>query len=75
YWHDRFRYDDRARITTYLDAEGGETRHHYDHNGLVTREVDPLGRITRRQWRHSQILWEADPAGGITTFGYNPDGA
>ncbi|MDC9583370.1 hypothetical protein PSI15_17855 [Xenorhabdus sp. PR6a] len=35
YWHDRFRYDDNARITTYLDGEGGES--HYDPNGLVTR--------------------------------------
>ncbi|WP_255523016.1 DUF6531 domain-containing protein, partial [Xenorhabdus sp. PB62.4] len=75
YWSDRFRYDDQARITTYTDAEGGETQHYYDHNWLVIREVDPLGRITRRQWRHSQIVWEADPAGGITTFDYNPDGA
>ncbi|MDC9590973.1 DUF6531 domain-containing protein, partial [Xenorhabdus sp. XENO-10] len=75
YWCDRFRYDDNARITTYIDAEGGETQHHYDHNGLVLREVDPLGRITRRQWRHSQIVWESDPSGGITTFDYNPDGA
>ncbi|PHM49642.1 RHS repeat-associated core domain-containing protein [Xenorhabdus miraniensis] len=75
YWNDHFHYDDQARITTYRDAEGGETQHHYDHNGLVLREVDPLGRITRRQWRHSHIVWEADPSGGITTFDYNPDGA
>ncbi|MBD2796930.1 RHS repeat protein, partial [Xenorhabdus sp. 18] len=72
YWCDRFHYDDNARITTYLDGEGGETRYHYDPNGLVIREVDPLGRITRRQWRYSQIVWEADPAGQMTTFGYNP---
>ncbi|MBI6549573.1 RHS repeat protein, partial [Xenorhabdus sp. VLS] len=75
YWCDRFHYDDNARITTYRDGEGGETQYHYDHNGLVVREVDPLGRITRRQWRYSQIIWEADPAGGINTFDYNPDGA
>uniref|UniRef100_UPI001E38CD1F RHS repeat domain-containing protein n=1 Tax=Xenorhabdus sp. NBAII XenSa04 TaxID=1429873 RepID=UPI001E38CD1F len=75
YWSDRFHYDDQARITTYRDAEGGETQHHYDHNGLVIREVDPLGRVIRRQWRYSQIVWEADAAGGITTFDYNPDGA
>ncbi|MDC9598588.1 RHS repeat-associated core domain-containing protein [Xenorhabdus anantnagensis] len=75
YWSDHFHYDDQARITTYRDAEGGETQHHYDHNGLVIREVDPLGRVTRRQWRHSQIVWEADAAGGITTFDYTPDGA
>ncbi|MBD2790193.1 RHS repeat protein, partial [Xenorhabdus sp. DI] len=75
YWCDRFHYDDNARITTYRDGEGGETQYHYDHNGLIVREVDPLGRITRRQWRYSQIVWEADPAGGITTFDYNPDGA
>ncbi|SIP72321.1 conserved hypothetical protein [Xenorhabdus innexi] len=75
YWNDRFRYDDQARITTYLDAEGGESHYHYDHNGLVVREVDPLGRITRRQWRHSQIVWESDPLGRITTFDYNHDGA
>ncbi|MBC8946391.1 hypothetical protein [Xenorhabdus indica] len=75
YWSDRFHYDDQARITTDRDAEGGETQHHYDHNGLVIREVDPLGRVTRRQWRYSQIVWEADAAGGITTFDYNPDGA
>nr|WP_275389714.1 DUF6531 domain-containing protein [Xenorhabdus bovienii] len=75
YWCDHFHYDDQSRITTYRDAEGGESHYHYDPNGLVIREVDPLGRITRRQWRHSQIVWEADPAGGITTFDYNPDGA
>ncbi|MEQ1965456.1 DUF6531 domain-containing protein, partial [Xenorhabdus khoisanae] len=75
YWCDHFHYDDRARVTTYQDGEGGETQYHYDHNGLVVREVDPLGRITRRQWRHSQIVWEADPSGAITTFDYNPDGA
>ncbi|MEQ1965396.1 DUF6531 domain-containing protein, partial [Xenorhabdus khoisanae] len=75
YWCDHFHYDDQARITTYRDGEGGETQYHYDNNGLVIREVDPLGRITRRQWRHSQIVWEADPSGAITTFDYNPDGA
>lgn len=75
YWCDRFQYDDQSRITTYIDAEGGETQYHYDNNGLVIREVDPLGRVTRRQWRYSQIVWEADAAGGITTFDYNPDGA
>ncbi|CDH21472.1 Complete genome; segment 11/17 [Xenorhabdus bovienii str. kraussei Quebec] len=75
YWCDHFHYDDQARITTYRNGEGGETQYHYDHNGLVVREVDPLGRIIRRQWRHSQIVWEADRAGGITTFDYNPDGA
>ncbi|MCC8367009.1 RHS repeat protein [Xenorhabdus sp. PB61.4] len=75
YWNDRFRYDDNARITTYIDAEGGETQHHYDNNCLVIREVDPLGRVTRRQWHHSQIVWEADAEGGITSFDYNPDGA
>ncbi|WP_083446723.1 MULTISPECIES: RHS repeat-associated core domain-containing protein [Xenorhabdus] len=75
YWCDSFHYDDRLRITTYRDAEGGETQHHYDHNGLVFREIDPLGRITRRQWQNSQKLWEEDPAGNVTTFDYNPDGA
>ncbi|MBC8952820.1 RHS repeat-associated core domain-containing protein [Xenorhabdus sp. PB62.4] len=75
YWCDYFHYDDQARITIYQDGEGGVTQYHYDHNGLVIREVDPLGRITRRQWRHSQIIWEADPSGAITTFCYNPDGA
>ncbi|WP_416777451.1 toxin C-terminal domain-containing protein [Xenorhabdus budapestensis] len=75
YWFDSFHYDDNARITTYIDAEGGETQYHYDNNCLVIREVDPLGRITRRQWHHSQIVWEADAEGGITSFDYNPDGA
>ncbi|WP_338804620.1 RHS repeat-associated core domain-containing protein [Xenorhabdus griffiniae] len=75
YWCDSFHYDDQLRITTYRDAEGGETQHHYDHHGLVFREIDPLGRITRRQWRNSQKMWEADPAGNVTTFDYNPDGA
>ncbi|BET97918.1 DUF6531 domain-containing protein [Xenorhabdus taiwanensis] len=75
YWCDSFHYDDRLRITTYRDAEGGETQHHYDHNGLVFREIDPLGRITRRQWHNSQKMWEEDPAGNVTTFDYNPDGA
>ncbi|PHM52860.1 RHS repeat-associated core domain-containing protein [Xenorhabdus sp. KK7.4] len=74
YWCDSFHYDDNARITTYIDAEDGETQYHYDNNCLVIREVDPLGRITRRQWRNSQIVWEADPSGAITTFDYNPDG-
>ncbi|CDH34801.1 RHS repeat-associated core domain-containing protein [Xenorhabdus bovienii] len=75
YWHDRFHYDDNARITTYLDGEGGETRYHYDPNGLVIREVDPLGRITRRQWRGSLLMWESNPLGQITAFDYNADGA
>ncbi|MCP9266874.1 DUF6531 domain-containing protein [Xenorhabdus sp. XENO-1] len=75
YWNDRFRYDDSARITTYLDGEGGETCYHFDPNGLVIREVDPLGRITRRQWRYSLLMWESDPSGQITTFDYNADGA
>ncbi|WP_099139125.1 DUF6531 domain-containing protein, partial [Xenorhabdus szentirmaii] len=75
YWHDRFRYDDNARVTTYLDGEGGETRYHYDPNGLVIREMDPLGRITRRQWRGSLLMWESDPSGQMTTFDYNADGA
>ncbi|MGJ0580391.1 RHS repeat-associated core domain-containing protein [Xenorhabdus bovienii] len=75
YWHDRFRYDDNARITTYLDGEGGETHYHYDPNGLVIREVDPLGCITRRQWRGSLLMWESNPSGQMTTFDYNSDGA
>ncbi|WP_275374552.1 RHS repeat-associated core domain-containing protein [Xenorhabdus bovienii] len=75
YWHDRFHYDDNARITTYLDGEGGETHYHYDPNGLVIREVDPLGRITRRQWRGSLLMWESNPLGQMTAFDYNADGA
>ncbi|CDG89875.1 RHS repeat-associated core domain-containing protein [Xenorhabdus bovienii] len=75
YWHDRFRYDDNAHITTYLDGEGGETHYHYDPNGLVIREVDPLGRITRRQWRGSLLMWESNPLGQMTAFDYNADGA
>ncbi|PHM69409.1 glycohydrolase toxin TNT-related protein [Xenorhabdus kozodoii] len=75
YWCDRFRYDDATRTTTYRDAEGGESQFIYNPDGQVIREIDPLGRVTRRQWKNSQKMWEADPAGNVTTFAYNPDGA
>ncbi|CDH03400.1 RHS repeat-associated core domain-containing protein [Xenorhabdus bovienii] len=75
YWDDRFIYDDEARVTTYLDAEGGKTLSYYNQNNQVIREVDPLGRETRTQWRYNQKVWEIDPLGGYTTFGYNNDGA
>ncbi|WP_232370354.1 RHS repeat-associated core domain-containing protein [Xenorhabdus lircayensis] len=75
YWSDRFIYDDDARVTTYLDAEGGKTRSYYNQNHQVIREVDPLGRETRTQWRYNQKVWEIDPLGGYTTFDYNHDGA
>ncbi|WP_422399004.1 RHS repeat-associated core domain-containing protein [Xenorhabdus griffiniae] len=75
YWCDHFRYDEGTRTTTYLDAEGGESRFIYNPDGQVIREIDPLGRVTRRQWQNSQKIWEEDPAGHVTTFAYNPDGA
>ncbi|WP_053067849.1 RHS repeat-associated core domain-containing protein [Xenorhabdus khoisanae] len=75
YWSDRFIYDDDARVTTYLDAEGGKTLFYYNQNNRVIRKIDPLGRETRTQWRYSQKVWEIDPLGGYTTFGYNNDGA
>ncbi|MDX7989863.1 DUF6531 domain-containing protein, partial [Xenorhabdus littoralis] len=75
YWADRFIYDDDARVTTYLDAEGGKTLFYYNPNNRVIREVDPLGREIRTQWRYNQKVWEIDPLGGYTTFDYNHDGA
>ncbi|MBD1226985.1 RHS repeat-associated core domain-containing protein [Xenorhabdus griffiniae] len=75
YWCDRFRYEEGTRTTIYLDAEGGESRFIYNPDGQVIREIDPLGRVTRRQWQNSQKIWEEDPAGHVTTFAYNPDGA
>ncbi|WP_187654601.1 RHS repeat-associated core domain-containing protein, partial [Xenorhabdus sp. PB62.4] len=75
YWDDRFIYDDEARVTTYLDAEGGKTLSYYNQNNQVIREIDPLGRETRTQWRYNQKVWEIDPLGGYTTFDYNNDGA
>ncbi|CDH22392.1 RNase A-like domain-containing protein [Xenorhabdus bovienii] len=75
YWDDRFIYDDEARVTTYLDAEGGKTLSYYNQNNQVIREVDPLGREIRTQWRYNQKVWEIDPLGGYTTFDYNNDGA
>ncbi|MBD2812438.1 RHS domain-containing protein, partial [Xenorhabdus sp. Vera] len=75
YWADRFIYDDEARVTMYLDAEGGKTLSYYNPNNQVIREVDPLGRETRTQWRYNQKVWEIDPLGGYTTFDYNHDGA
>ncbi|MDC9621326.1 DUF6531 domain-containing protein [Xenorhabdus sp. XENO-7] len=75
HWCDRFIYDDEARVTTYLDAEGGKTLSYYNQNNQVIREVDPLGRETRTQWRYNQKVWEIDPLGGYTTFDYNNDGA
>ncbi|WP_340618122.1 RHS repeat-associated core domain-containing protein [Xenorhabdus entomophaga] len=75
YWDDRFIYDDEARVTTYLDAEGGKTLSYYNQNNQVIREIDPLGRETRTQWRYNQKVWEIDPLGGYTTFDYSNDGA
>ncbi|WP_275364963.1 RHS repeat-associated core domain-containing protein [Xenorhabdus bovienii] len=74
HWCDRFLYDDDARVTTYLDGEGGESRYYYNQNDRVIREVDPLGRETRTQWRYNQKVWEIDPLGGFTTFEHNDDG-
>lgn len=47
YFDDRFIYNDEEKCTTYLDAEGGETRYWYNEDGLVTLSIDPLGRAER----------------------------
>ncbi|WP_145502189.1 glycohydrolase toxin TNT-related protein [Yersinia similis] len=74
HYQDRFFYDDRARCTTYQDAEGGETQFWYNTEGQVIREVDPLGREHLTEWAFSNKLSETDALGRTTEFRRNTFG-
>ncbi|HEY4436792.1 MAG TPA: PAAR-like domain-containing protein [Lelliottia sp.] len=74
YYDDRFVYDDEERCTTYLDAEGGETRYWYNDDGLVTRSIDPLGREEHSVWDNTRLQSRTDALGRITKYDYNREG-
>lgn len=74
YYDDRFIYQDEASCTTYVDAEGGETRYWYNEDGLVTRAVDPLGREEITVWENTQLQSRTDALGRKTEYDYNDEG-
>lgn len=74
YYDDRFIYQDEESCTTYVDAEGGETRFWYNDDGLVTRTVDPLGRETHALWDNTRLLARTDALGRTTEYHYNDEG-
>lgn len=74
YYDDRFIYNDEECCTTYLDAEGGETRYWYNEDGLVTRSIDPLGREETSVWENTQLLSRTDALGRTTAYHYNQEG-
>ncbi|WP_318364961.1 PAAR-like domain-containing protein [Enterobacter sp.] len=74
YYDDRFIYDDAARCTTYLDAEGGESRYWYNEDGLVIRSTDPLGREEITEWENTRLISRTDALGRTTSYDYNDEG-
>ena len=74
YYDDRFVYNDEEHCTTYIDAEGGETRYWYNEDGLVTRSLDPLGREETIVWENTQLQSRTDALGRTTEYQYNDEG-
>ncbi len=74
YFDDRFIYNDDEKCTTYLDAEGGETRYWYNEDGLVTRSIDPLGREEITVWNNARLQSRTDALGRTTAYRYNREG-
>jgi RHS repeat-associated protein len=74
YYDDRFIYNDEEKCTTYLDAEGGETRYWYNEDGLVTRSLDPLGREETAVRENTQLQSRTDALGRTTEYQYNDEG-
>ncbi|BDA94832.1 hypothetical protein E5AUHO_24210 [Citrobacter freundii] len=74
YYDDRFVYNDEEHCTTYIDAEGGETRYWYNEDGLVTRSLDPLGREETTVWENTQLQSRTDALGRTTEYQYNDEG-
>ncbi|TBM32142.1 PAAR-like domain-containing protein, partial [Hafnia paralvei] len=74
YYDDRFIYNDEARCTTYLDAEGGRKLYQYNEDNLVTSITDPLGRKETSEWEGSQLQSRTDALGRITKYHYNDEG-
>ncbi|WP_193065867.1 PAAR-like domain-containing protein, partial [Hafnia alvei] len=74
YFDDRFIYNDDEKCTTYLDAEGGETRYWYNEDGLVTRSTDPLGREEITVWNNARLQSRTDALGRTTAYRYNREG-
>ena len=74
YYDDRFIYHDGEHCTTYLDAEGGETRYWYNEDGLVTRSLDPLGREEITDWENTLLQSRTDALGRTTAYRYNREG-
>lgn len=74
YYNDCFIYNDNEHCTTYIDAEGGETRYWYNEDGLVTRSLDPLGREEITVWENTQLQSRTDALGRTTEYQYNDEG-
>ncbi len=74
YFDDQFLYNDDEKCTTYLDAEGGETRYWYNGDGLVTRSIDPLGREETSVWENTRLRSRTDALGRTTAYDYNNEG-
>ncbi|HAT7515580.1 TPA: DUF4150 domain-containing protein [Kluyvera ascorbata] len=74
YYDDHFVYNDEEHCTTYIDAEGGETRYWYNEDGLVTRSLDPLGREEITVWENTQLQSRTDALGRTTAYQYNDEG-
>ncbi|STR05626.1 PAAR-like domain-containing protein [Hafnia alvei] len=74
YYDDRFVYDDEEHCSTYIDAEGGETRFWYNEDGLVTRSIDPLGREEKTVWENTLLQSRTDALGRTTKYDYNRNG-
>jgi len=74
YYDDRFVYNDEEHCTTYIDAEGGETRYWYNEDGLVTRSLDPLGREETTLWENTRLQSRTDALGRTTEYSYTEEG-
>ncbi|HFQ7059297.1 TPA: PAAR-like domain-containing protein, partial [Citrobacter freundii] len=74
YYDDRFIYNDEEHCTTYIDAEGGETRYWYNEDGLVTRSLDPLGREEITVWENTRLISRTDALGRTTKYSYTEEG-
>lgn len=60
----RYTYDREGRLSSAVNAAGGEVRYEYD-SGLLVRETDRLGRKLRWQWDNHRRCVASWREGGI----------
>ncbi len=69
----QFAYDAAGYLSTFTDANGGQTHYSYDGQGRLTQVTDPLGhRVLRCTYDGpGRVSTQTDALDGVTTFGYD----